>query len=117
MLYPSVALMQAIADELDDRPAGFPAFARPVIQDAEIAARLSAAHALMEGRGDSLAVDEAFTAALSLMIGRHAGSDVSGRRIGREAVPIRRARPLPADKFMPQLTLKALPSSTRFTPF
>src|SRR3546814_18027142 len=71
----------------------------------------------MEGRGDSLDVDEAFTAALSLMIGRHAGSDVSGRRIGREAVPIRRARRLLADKFMPALTLKELAESAGFSRF
>src|SRR3546814_12534690 len=69
----------------------------------------------MEGRGDSLAVDEAFTAALSLMIGRHAGSDVSGRRIGREAVPIRRARRLLDDKFMQELNLQELAESGGFS--
>lgn len=117
MLYPSVALIQAIADELGDRPAGFPAFPQPVVQDAEVAARLSAAHALMEGRGDSLAVDEAFTAALSLMVGRHAGSDVSGRRVGREAVPIRRARRLLDDRFMQDLTLTELAEAAGFSRF
>ena len=35
MLYPSVALVQAIADELDDRPAGFPAFREAIIDAIE----------------------------------------------------------------------------------
>jgi AraC-like DNA-binding protein len=117
MLYPSVALVQAIADELDDRPAGFPAFAQPVIQDAEAAARLSAAHALMEGRADRLAVDEAFTAALSLLVRRHSHSEAQGRRLGREALPIRRARRLVDDFYMQDLTLDQLAAAAGFSRF
>ena len=117
MLYPSVALVQAIADELDDRPAGFPAFAQPVMQDAEAAARLSAAHALMEGRADRLAVDEAFTAALSLLVRRHSRSEAQGRRLGREALPIRRARRLVDDFYMQDLTLNQLAAAAGFSRF
>jgi len=108
MLYPSVALVQALADELDDRPAGFPAFTGPVLDDPEVAARLSAAHALMEGRADRLAVDEAFTGALSLMVRRHSHSQPQGRRLGREVAPIRRARRLMDDSYMQDLTLDRL---------
>src|SRR3546814_641481 len=103
MLYPSVALVQAIADELGDRPAGFPAFPQPVLQDAEVAARLGAAHALMEARADRLAVDEAFTAALSLMVRRHSRSVAGGRRLGRELAPIRRARLLVDANYMQEI--------------
>jgi AraC-like DNA-binding protein len=117
MLYPSVALVQAIADELDDRPAGFPAFAQPVMQDAEAAARLSAAHAHMEGRADRLAVDEAFTAALSLLVRRHSHSEAQGRRLGREALPIRRARRLVDDFYMQDLTLDQLAAAAGFSRF
>ena len=108
MLYPSVALMQAIADEVTDRPAAFPAFDQPVLQDGEVAARLSAAHSLMEGRADRLAVDEAFTAALSLMVRRHSRSVPGGRRLGREPAPIRRARRLVDASYMQDLTLDQL---------
>jgi AraC-like DNA-binding protein len=117
MLYPSVALVQAIADELGDRPAGFPAFAQPVVQDPEAAARLSAAHALMEGRADRLAVDEAFTAALSLLVRRHSHSEAQGRRLGREALPIRRARRLVDDFYMQDLTLDQLAAAAGFSRF
>ena len=92
MIYPSVAIVQGIADELRDRPAGFPAFREAVMDDPTVAARLASAHALMEARADKLAVDEAFTAALSLMVRRHAHSAPQGRRLGREVGPIRRAR-------------------------
>ena len=112
MLYPSVALVQDIADELDDRPVGFPAFRAAVMDDPEAAARLSEAHALMEAhvqRGaPKLAVDEAFTTALSLMVRRHSVSEPRGRRLGQEPGPIRRARRLIDDLYMQDLTLNGL---------
>jgi AraC-like DNA-binding protein len=108
MLYPSVALVQDIADELDDRPAGFPAFREAVMDDPEAAARLSEAHALMEAGAAKLAVDEAFTAALSLMVRRHSVSEPRGRRLGQEPGPIRRARRLIDDLYMQDLTLEGL---------
>lgn len=117
MLYPSVALVQGIADELADRPAGFPAFVQPVMQDAEVAARLSEAHALMEGRADRLAVDQALTAALSLMVRRHSRSDARGRRLGREIAPIRRARQVVDDFFMQDLTLDDLAAAAGLSRF
>ena len=112
MLYPSVALVQAIADELDDRPAGFPAFREAIIDDPDVAARLGAAHALMEAHlqkgSPKLAVDEAFTAALSLMVRRHSVNEPRSRRLGREAGPIRRARGAIDDLYMQDLTLDEL---------
>ncbi|MEQ9609734.1 MAG: AraC family transcriptional regulator [Kiloniellaceae bacterium] len=112
MLYPSVALVQAVADDLDDRPAGFPAFITPVMEDAEVACGLSEAHALMEAHSlmgaDRLAVDQAFTAALSLLVRRHSESRPQGRRLGQEAAPIRRARRLADDLYMQDLTLDEL---------
>ncbi len=108
MLYPSVALVQDIADELDDRPAGFPAFREAVMHDPEAAARLSAAHALMEAGAPKLAIDEAFTTALSLMVRRHSVNEPRGRRLGQEPGPIRRARRLIDDLYMQDLTLDGL---------
>lgn len=108
MLYPSVALVQAFADDLDDRPSGFPAFGEAVIDDPEVAGRLRAAHALMERRAEKLAVDEALTAALTLMLRRHAHTAPQGRRLGREAGPIRRARRHIDALYMQDLTLSDL---------
>jgi AraC-like DNA-binding protein len=117
MLYPSIELVQRIADDLGERPAGFPAFTRPVMQDPEVAARLSAAHALMEGQADRLAVDDALTAALTLMVCRHSASDTRGRRLGREAAPIRRARQHADESFMQDLTLDELAATAGLSRF
>lgn len=108
MLYPSVDLVQGIADELGDRPAGFPAFREAIIDDPEVAGRLGRAHALMETGAPRLAADEAFTTVLSLMVARHSVSEPQGRRLGREAGPIRRARRLIDDLYMQDLTLESL---------
>lgn len=108
MLYPSVELVQGIADELADRPAGFPAFQEPVMDDPRAARLLGEAHALMEARAPRLAVDEAFTTALSLMVDRHSVNEPRGRRLGREAGPIRRARRQIDDLYMQDLTLDGL---------
>lgn len=108
MLYPSVELVQGIADELADRPGGFPAFQEPVMDDPQAAHLLGEAHALMEARAPQLAVDEAFTTALSLMVARHSVSEPRGRRLGREAGPIRRARRQIDDLYMQDLTLDDL---------
>jgi AraC-like DNA-binding protein len=117
MLYPSVALVQSIADDLGDRPTGFPAFRGPVLDDPEVATRLSAAHALMEGRAGALAVDEAFTAALTLMVRRHSWNEPQGRRLGREAAPIRRARKLADDSYVEDLTLNELAAAAGLSRF
>jgi AraC-like DNA-binding protein len=108
MLYPSVGLMQRLADDIAGAPAGFPAFAEAVIDDPEVAAGLVAAHGLMQARAGRLAVDEAVTAALSLMLRRHSQGDPRGRRPGQAAGPLRRARELIDDLYMQDLTLDEL---------
>jgi AraC-like DNA-binding protein len=117
MLYPSIELVQRIADELGERPAGFPAFSRPVMDDPDVAARLSEAHALMEAQVGCLAVDEALTAALTLMVCRHSASDTRGRRLGREAAPIRRARQHADESYMQDLTLDDLAATAGLSRF
>ncbi|MEO3428031.1 AraC family transcriptional regulator [Pelagibius sp. CAU 1746] len=119
MIYPSVALMQDIADELEDRPAGFPAFREAVMDDPEAVALLGEAHVLMEAHvqagAHKLAVDETFTAALALMVGRHSVSAPRARRPGQEPGPIRRARSLIDDLYMQDLTLDDLAGAARLS--
>lgn len=115
MLYPSVALLRAIADDIADRPTGFPAFPHAVMADPELAGRLRRAHALMQQRADRLAVDEVFTAALSLMVRRHTDILPQGRRPGREAGPIARARQYIDDLYMQDLTLTDLAAVAGFS--
>src|SRR3546814_4714880 len=71
----------------------------------------------MEARADRLAVDEAFTAALSLMVRRHSRSVAGGRRLGRELAPIRRARLLVDANYMQDLTLDRLAGAAGLSRF
>src|SRR3546814_3170978 len=71
----------------------------------------------MEARADRLAVDEAFTAALSPMVRRHSRSVAGGRRLGRELAPIRRARLLVDANYMQDLTLDRLAGAAGLSRF
>src|SRR3546814_15540956 len=71
----------------------------------------------MEARADRLAVDEAFTAALSLMVRRHSRSVAGGRRLGRELAPIRRARLLVDANYMQDMTLDRLAGAAGLSRF
>lgn len=117
MFYPSVALVQQIADELDDRPAGFPAFREPVMQDSALAAQFNRLHSLLEFGAPKLAVDEAFTAAMTKMVGRHSYNDPKGRRWGRESRAVRRARQLIDDQLSQDLTLLDLSAEAGLSRF
>ncbi|MEQ8355011.1 MAG: AraC family transcriptional regulator [Kiloniellaceae bacterium] len=115
MIYPSVALIQDIADGLEGRPAGFPAFREAIIDDPEVAGLLGWAHVLMQRRADKLAVDSAFIEALTLMVRRHAENQPRGRRRGHEAGPIRRARQQIDALYMQDLTLSDLAAVARLS--
>ena len=108
MFYPSVALVQQIADELGDRPAGFPAFRDAVMLDPDLAAQFARLHRLLEHRAPKLAVDEAFTAAMTALVRRHTVSDPKGRRWGRENTAVRRVRRRIDEAFAQDLTLTDL---------
>src|SRR5690606_21626802 len=61
--------------------------------------------------------DEAFTAALGLLVRRHSLSDARGRRLGREATPIRHARQLVDASYMQDLTLEQLAAAAGLSRF
>lgn len=108
MFYPSIALVQQIADELDDREAGFPAFREPVMDDPGLAAGFARLHSLLEHGAPKLAVDEAFTGAMTAMVSRHSVNDPRGRRLGSESRAVRRVRRLIDDRYTQDLTLMDL---------
>ncbi len=117
MFYPSVALVQQIADDLGERPAGFPAFRDAVIDDPDLAERFIHLHSLLEVEAPKLAVDEAFTAAMTAMVARHSHVDPKGRRIGREAAAVGRVRRLIDDAYAQDLTLRELATEAGFSRF
>ncbi|WP_420345685.1 AraC family transcriptional regulator [Pelagibius sp.] len=121
MFYPSVGLIQRLADELseDGRAGanGLPAFRQAVIHDPKLAARFINLHSLLEHRSPKLAVDEAFTGAMTEMVRRYSVIDPQGRRLGRESHAVRRVRALIDSEFMQDLTLAALAAEAGFSRF
>jgi AraC-like DNA-binding protein len=92
--YPEADILASAAADAAERDGiGAPVFARPVVGDADLAARLAAAHARAERDGPTLAVDEAFHAAYVLAVARHAEP---GRTAGG-AVAAALARAAPAE--------------------
>lgn len=117
MFYPSVALVQQIAADLGERHTGFTAFRDPVIDDPELAASFIQLHALLEYGAPRLAVDEAFTEAMTVMVARHSCTDAGGRRLGRESQAVGRVRRLLDDCYMQDLTLEDLAREAGFSRF
>ncbi|NIA68135.1 AraC family transcriptional regulator [Pelagibius litoralis] len=117
MFYPSVAVVQEIADEQTGRAAGFPAFREAVVRDPELAAGFIHLHTLLEYGAPKLAVDEAFTTAMTAAVERHSYADPDGRRLGRESKAVGRARHLIDDLYMQDLTLSDLAAEAGFSRF
>lgn len=90
--YPEPEVLAAVSADGDDRAAA-PRFAQPVVRDADLAARLAAAHALIDRDGPSLAGDEALLNAYTLALARHAEGGGVGAAIqgGRDPSAVGRA--------------------------
>jgi len=125
MFYPSVALIQRLADDLagdlgmdrGTRTGGLPLFREAVIHDPDLAARFNHLHGLLEHRSPKLAVDEAFTGAMTEMVRRYTVLDPKGRRLGRESRTVGRVRALIDAEYMQDLTLSELAIEAGFSRF
>jgi AraC-like DNA-binding protein len=69
--YPSVEWMQALAADMGERAAATPWLVDGVIEDAEVSARLTRAHCLLERGGDELAAQVALIDAFALLLKRY----------------------------------------------
>jgi AraC-like DNA-binding protein len=96
--YPPLALMQRVSRELSGQ---IPRFAAAVIHDPELAARLLAAHRLLEAPSSDLARESALLEALADLVARHAIGSAAPHQAGEEHRAVRIAREyldaLPAD--------------------
>lgn len=86
--YSDATVLTEIAADAAERTAVAPRFARAVVADAELAARIATAHAAVERGGPTLATDVALHAVYALALARHAESG--------QAVAEALARPAPA---------------------
>ncbi len=125
MFYPSVALIQRLADDLtgdlsEDRgtlAGALPMFRQAVVHAPDLAARFIHLHSLLEHRAPKLAVDEAFTGAMTEMVRRYTVLDPKGRRLGRESRAVGRVRALIDAEYMQDLTLSKLANEAGFSRF
>ena len=93
MFYMAPDLLQQAADQIGDRPAGFPFFQEGVLHDPSLAARLHALHADWEAnRIGRLEARSRFLGVLAGLIGRHADAPPRPHPAGRENRAVERAR-------------------------
>lgn len=74
VFYPTVPVMQQVADELAGRPAPLPWFPVKVVEDAPLCSVLGAAHRVLEQGNDPLQAESLLVNGLSLLLQRHAGT-------------------------------------------
>jgi AraC-like DNA-binding protein len=117
-LYPRSDLMREIMAEFPgDRPT-MPEFARDVVRDPEVAARLRRFHRLSEPPASSLLERETHLAeALVLLVGRHAAPPRTPRSPGREPRAVRLAREYLEERADENVTLQALARFAGLSPF
>lgn len=95
--YPDADILAAIAMDAAERDGGAaPRFARVVVADADLAARIAAAHALAERDGPTLASEAALHGVYALALARHAADGAAvaaalGRPAAAERTAVRRA--------------------------
>lgn len=116
VFYPTVAWMQALASDIAGRQAGVPWLPGGVIEDTNVAAKLSAAHRLLETAGDPLLAETALVEAFSLLLRRHARSaDAQTMHADDARLQTMKAK-LSAD-LTEQLSLSQLAAAVDLSPF
>jgi AraC-like DNA-binding protein len=108
-LYPGPGLMREITAEFHGNRPTMPRFARDVVRDREVAARLRRFHRLSEPPEPSMLEREArLTEALVLLVGRHAAPPQALRPPGRERRAVRLSRQYLEEHARENVTLQAL---------
>jgi AraC-like DNA-binding protein len=90
--YPSVALLQDIADECAGRPTSLPYFPEVCIRDPDLAMRLSQTHFRCERETERLDLEIEVYTSLGLLLARHAEERLSEAPLGPERAAVRRVR-------------------------
>jgi AraC-like DNA-binding protein len=117
-LYPGTGLMRGVLAEFPGAPARLPVFAGTAVRDPEVAARLRRFHLLAERPEPSrLERETRLTAALVLLVGRHANPSRAPRAAGRERTAVRRSREHLEAHAAENVTLGALAAVAGLSPF
>jgi AraC-like DNA-binding protein len=114
MLYIPPAVVRGVLSDAAERPAALPLFARPLLQDEQLAALVSAAHRAC-AEGPALARDERLQA-MVLRLAAHAPPRLLGDARGDRAA-VRRARDYLHAAFAEDVTLDALAGVAQMSRF
>jgi len=117
MLYPSVALIGELAEEIFERPGGPPEFPRVIVRDPLVSLRLSALHSLLERRGDPVVRDQMLLETLALILRRHANAEPRLPRQGEAPRSVAAARMLIEEALEAPLSLDDIAAAAGLSRF
>ena len=115
MLYPAREVLARVASEIAGRPTPAPHFRRAVVQDAQAARLLLAAHYAAEAPGSALERETRLTEALALLVTRHADPAPMPAKATGAPAHIRRVCDLIEDGLGEDLALDALAAEARMS--
>jgi len=117
VFYPTVAWMQGLASDIAGRKVGVPWLPADVIEDADVAAKLTTAHRLLEMAGDPLTAEAALIDAFTLLLRRHARSGTQTQAVRPDDVRLQMMKAKLSANLTEPLTLSQLAGGVDLSPF
>ena len=108
MFYPAASLLEQAASQLTDRPRALPLFSQAVIQDDEMAQRISNLHRTLESTGDPLERESRLLTLLTGLIERYATDRPQPITVGTEDRAVGRVREYLTAHYDQSITLEQL---------
>lgn len=115
--YPTLAWMQNLANDIAGREVGTPWLVSGVIEDAEVAARLTQAHVLLEQQADPLAAETTLLAAFSLLLRRYAAQPNQAPALHADTPRLTLLQAKLAEALAEPISLTELAASVGLSPF
>lgn len=114
--YPSVELLQTVAEDVTGKPQGIPFFPKPVVPDKELAKVLLETHRLLEGNASTLEQQDKLYRALGLLLLRHSDTKLKPSPVHNDSVLGKTIRDYLNDHATKSVTLDQLSSLVNVTP-
>lgn len=116
-LYPSAALMTAVAGEVEGTNGHLPQFSAPRIDDDRLARRLVRTHQMLVDGTTALEGEEVMLETLVELVARHADRGDGTPEVGQERRAVQRAREYIEERFERDVTLTELAEVAGLSPF
>jgi AraC-like DNA-binding protein len=115
--YPSIAWMQGLASDITGLPAAVPWLPGCVIEDREVAEKLTIAHRLLEMGADPLIAETALTSAFALLLARHAQSNPQSRTMHPDGARLEMMKAQLTADLTEAISLSELAETVGLSPF